>query len=239
MRSKNLKHLKSFFTFDLPVNYTNIYGRFCKIHNEQRNIYAQWPTTATRGQMINIFWQSTLKHYLLIAAVALVIVTLRYAETFYRPFLCSVFVCIITYIPIYYLTYRTIFNIDFLPKLETAIAAYESRERTWREKCKQDQLSNRALVFLFYVFDKTSKVNYLAPSDKCADLLHKLYGVSPKGMKNELDLVYKKDKRVKLEHRHLVEVGKSFEEAYAILEAMQFDEGIQRLKQLEQRFQRP
>ncbi|RFS20220.1 hypothetical protein DVR12_21130 [Chitinophaga silvatica] len=151
----------------------------------------------------------------------------------------TILVCIVLYLPLYFITYRSIYNDEFLPKLEMAIATYEGRERSWLEKCKQDQLSNRALVLLFYVFDKTSKADYLAPSDKCADLLHKLYGISPKGIKNELDLIYKKDKRAKLESRHIVEVSKSFEEAYKVLETMQFEDGIKCLKSLEQQFPRP
>jgi len=84
-----------------------------------------------------------------------------------------------------------------LPKLETVIAVHEGREHAWQEKCKQDQLTNRSLVLLFYVFDKTSKANYLNPSDKCADLLHKIFGSSPDGIKKALDLVFKKEKRAK------------------------------------------
>ncbi|MVT08334.1 hypothetical protein [Chitinophaga tropicalis] len=91
-------------------------------------------------------------------------------------------------------------------------------------------------MLLFYAFDKTSKANYLIPSDKCADLLHKIFGSSPDGIEKALDLIFKKDKRDKLEHRHLAEVGKSFEKAYTILEAMQFSEGILQLKHLEQQF---
>lgn len=99
---------------------------------------------------------------------------------------------ILTYLPLYVMVYRPTFTGEFLPKLETVIAAYEGRERAWLEKCKQDQLSNRALVLLFYVLDKTCNKSYLGPSDKYADQLHRIFGVSPKGMKNELDLVFKK-----------------------------------------------
>lgn len=89
------------------------------------------------------------------------------------------------------------------------------------------------------MFDKTCKSNYLTPSDKCADLLRKFFGKSPDGFKKELDLLFKKEKRAKLGHRHRVEVTKSFEEAYTILEAMQFLEGIQQLRLLEQQFHKP
>lgn len=239
MRSLNMKQLKSFFTFDLPVKYGYIYSRFRKTHEGQRDIYASWPAEATRRQLINEYWSNALWHYSLLFVLADAIVLFYCGQWTAMYILAGVMFGMITYIPLYVLLYQPIFTIEFLPKLETAMAAYDGRERAWQEKCKQDQLSNRALVLLFYAFDKTSKVNYLTPSDKCADLLHKIFGSSPDGIKKALDLVFKKDKRAKLEHRHLIEVGKSFEEAYAILEAMQFDEGIQRLKQLEQQFQRP
>ncbi|MCW3466193.1 hypothetical protein [Chitinophaga nivalis] len=239
MRSLNLKQLKSFFTFDLPVKYSYIYSRFRKTHERKRDIYASWPAEATRHQLINEYWNNALWHYLLLVVVATAAVWFYNDQLNGMYMIICVTVGIIVYLPLYFLLYRPVFTGDFLPKLETVIAVYEGRERAWLEKCKQDQLTNRALVLFFYAFDKASKANYLTPSDKCADLLHKIFGSDPGGIKKALDLIYKKDKRAKLEHRHLVEVGKSFEEAYVILETMQFDEGIQRLKQLEQQFQRP
>jgi len=239
MRGMNMKRLKSFFTFDLPVNYNYIYSRFCKTHEEQRDIYASWPAEATRRWLINEYWNNALWHYLLLVVVAAVVVWVYNGQLNGMYILAGMTLGIAVYLPLYFLLYRPIFTGDFLPKLETVIAAYEGRERAWLEKCKQDQLTNRALVLFFYALDKTSRANYLTPSDKCADLLHKIFGSSPDGIKKALDLIFKKDKRAKLEHRHLVEVGKSFEEAYAILEAMQFEEGVQKLKQLEQQFQRP
>lgn len=238
MRSLNMKQLKSFCTFDLPVRYSYIYSRFRKTHEGQRDIYAKWPAEATRRQLINEYWSNALGHYLLLVVVAAVAVWFYNGQLDGMCILVNVTLGITAYLPLYFILYRPIFTGDFLPKLETVIAAYEGRDRAWLEKCKQDQLTTRALVLFFYALDKTSKANYLTPSDKCADLLHKIFGSSPDGIKKALDLIFKKDKRAKLEHRHLVEVGKSFEEAYAILEAMQFDEGIQRLKQLEQQFQR-
>ncbi|RAJ78955.1 hypothetical protein CLV59_10615 [Chitinophaga dinghuensis] len=238
MTSLKMQQLKSFFTFDSPVNYYNIYKQFSQTHNQQRRLYANWPPEATRHQLINEYWNNTIWHYLLLIGISVVSVFPFSGDP--TAFLFStVLLSIVLYLFLHYTVYRRVFSREFMPKLETAIATYEDRERSQLEKCKQDQLSNRALVLLYYVFDKTSKANYLAPSDKCADLLHKLYGVSPKGIKNELDLIYKKDKRAKLESRHIVEVSKSFEEAYKVLETMQFEDGIKCLKSLEQQFPRP
>ncbi|MCW3464742.1 hypothetical protein [Chitinophaga nivalis] len=66
MRRLNMKLLKSFFTFDLPVKYSYIYSRFRKTHEGQRDIYASWPAEATRRQLISEYWSNALWHYLLL-----------------------------------------------------------------------------------------------------------------------------------------------------------------------------
>lgn len=141
--------------------------------------------------------------------------------------------------PLYVLLYRPAFASDFLPKLETVIAEFEGNQRIWTEKCKQEQLSIRGLVLLYYILDKSADINFLTPSDKSANLMLKIFGVSQKGLKNELDLLFKKEKREKIEQRKQTEIAKSFEEVYIILEEMQFSKGIQMLKELEIRFNRP
>ncbi|MFY0255310.1 hypothetical protein ACDQ55_15290 [Chitinophaga sp. 30R24] len=46
--------------------------------------------------------------------------------------MCAVVVLgMTTYVPLYFLIYRPIFTGDFLPKLETVIAAYEGRGRAY------------------------------------------------------------------------------------------------------------
>lgn len=239
MRSLSMMQLKSFLIFDLQVKYDYIYSSFRNTHERQRLIFTNWPTGATRCQLINEYWNNALWHYLFLLVVSAITVCLYNRQLNSMYMFAHVTLGVVLYLPLYFLLYRPIFTADFLPKLETAIATFEGRERAWLEKCKQDQLTNRALVLFFYALDKTSKANYLTPSDKCADLLHKIFGSSPDGIKKALDLIFKKDKREKLGNRNLLEVGKSFEEAYAILEAMQFEEGIQKLKQLEQQFQKP
>ncbi|AHF17332.1 hypothetical protein [Niabella soli] len=238
MKHMNMRRLIDQFTFELPESPSYIYTRFRQIHERRRSVHRYWPAIATRCQLIDGYWRNALLHF-----CSLIILGILITSFFSRPLNLSYILSIAIFTigvfpPLYYFIYRPIFTGRFLPNLENAIATYEQRELSLLEKCKQDQLSNRALVLLFYVFDKASKANYLSPNDKCADLLHKFFGVSTKGMKNELDLVFKKAKRAKLESRHLVEVGKSFEDAFKVLETMKFSDGIKLLKQLEQQFLR-
>lgn len=238
MRSLNLRRIQSFATFDLPINYNYIYSRFHKTHEDYCSSYAVWATTATRHKLISEYWGNALRHYALLIGASVLFVILIYSPLIFTNSIqlgALFMIAGLAYIPLHYFIYRPTFNSDFLPKLETAIKAYEGKEQAWLEKCKQDQLSNRALVLLFYVLEKTSKLSFLAPTDRCADQLHQIFGVSPKGMKNELELVFKKDKLVKPDSRQYMEIFKSFGEAYTLLETMQFNEGIQHLKELELR----
>jgi hypothetical protein len=45
---------------------------------------------------------------------------------------------------------------EFLPGLETVKESYERKQIEHPEKCRQAQLSNLALLLVFYVFDKTA-----------------------------------------------------------------------------------
>jgi|GEM_PF-5527896 len=197
MKSVTLRRIKSFAIFDLPVNYHYVYINFQTIHERYRNTHAIWPATATRLKLIVDYWNNALLHYLLIVTAGTLLTTPFFSIDSLND-LYFFTICIagaLSYVPLYFIVYRHMYNSEFLPKLETAVAEYEGKERAWQEKCKQDQLSNRTLVFLFYVLDKASNLNRLTATDKWADQLHKIYGVSPKGMKNELDLVFKEEKK--------------------------------------------
>lgn len=41
MRSMSLKRLRSFFTFDLPVNYKYLYLSFSQTHENKRHVYSR------------------------------------------------------------------------------------------------------------------------------------------------------------------------------------------------------
>jgi len=176
MRRMNLKRLPSFFTFDLPINYKFLYSYFRRTQEEQRCIYASWPTGATRQKLISDYWGNALLHYLLLMPLSTGLVFLfsinyRYSINLYL--LALFLIGIFAYLPMYFLIYRPTFNRDFLPNLEAVVAEYEGKERAWLEKCKQDQPTNRTLALFFYAIDKTSNMSYLSATGKCADLLHK------------------------------------------------------------------
>lgn len=239
MSFHSFDRLKSFILFEQPFNYEYLSVHFRRTHEKHQEHFDSWPTTATRRKLINDFWFWALCHYAALVAIC-GMAFLAVLGSFDISYLLLVLVVgILLYLPLYVLLYRPAFTSDFLPKLETVVAEFEGNQRVWAEKCKQEQLSTRGLVLLYYILDKCAEINFLTPSDKSASLLLKIFGVSQKGLKNELDLLFKKEKRAKIEQRKQTEIAKSFEEVYAILEEMQFPRGVQMLKEMEIRFNRP
>ena len=235
----SFRKLKSFILFEQPFNHKYLAIHFRLSHEKHQTYFKSWPVAATRRKLINDFWFWALCHYAALVSIC-GIVFLAVLVSFNLSYLLTVLVVgILLYLPLYVLLYRPAFSSDFLPILETVIAEFEGDQRIWAEKCKQEQLSTRGLVLLYYVLDVCAEINYLTPSDKSASLLLKIFGVSQKGLKNELDLLFKKEKRAKIEQRKQTEITKSFEEVYAILEEMQFPRGVQMLKEIEIRFNRP
>lgn len=130
MRSLNLKWLKSFFTFDLPVNYKYLYVRFRQTHKGQHEFYPNWPAAATRQKLISDYWEHVFLHYLLLLGLSAFSVTLfsifhSSFEGVYFPAL--VLLGTVAYLPLYFMIYRPTFNREFLPNLETVIVEYEGR----------------------------------------------------------------------------------------------------------------
>lgn len=234
-----MRWLKGFLTFTIPTKFRYLYRRFQLIHNQQNQTYDNWPIAATRHRLIAEYWFWAFMHYFAIIVLGS-LVTLIFFQSISIEILISIcLICTFLYIPLNAFIYRPTFNGDFLSQLENVISKYEGRSTSWAEKCRQGQLSTRGLVLLYYILDKCAEINYLTPSDKSASMLLKIFGVSQKGLKNELDLLFKKEKRAKIEQRKQTEIGKSFEEVYALFEEMQFPKGIQMLKELEIRFNRP
>lgn len=239
MSMLSFNRMKSFILFEQPFNFVYLTLHFRRTHEKHQEHFESWPIAATRRKVINDFWFWALFHYAALVTICGVIFMAVLVSFSFSYLLTVLVVGILLYLPLYVLLYRPAFTSDFLPKLETVIAEFEGNQRAWAEKCKQEQLSTRGLVLLYYILDKCAEINYLTPSDKSASLLLKIFGVSQKGLKNELDLLFKKEKRAKIEQRKQTEIAKSFEEVYALLEEMQFPKGVQMLKELEIRFNHP
>jgi hypothetical protein len=130
--------------------------------------------------------------------------------------------------------YRPNFHSDFLPKLETIKETYERRQLEQLEKCKRAQLSNPALVLIYYVFDKVSGINSLQFNDHYAALLMKLYGVDQGSLKKNLEFIFGNKKN--LSELKRTEIRNRLQELQDFLEEIECNQGLKILNELEQKF---
>lgn len=117
--------------------------------------------------------------------------------------------------------------------METVKETYERKQIEQLEKCRQAQLSNFALVLIFYVFEKTSSINTLRCDDQSAGLLTKLFGVDQGSLKKNLEFVLGKKK--KIPPRKRTEILNRFDEATDFFEEMVFPKGITILSELQKK----
>jgi hypothetical protein len=230
-----LQKAKSFITFDFPLDRDYISEQFATTHNFYQKEIPQWSTNATRRKVIASYWfVHVLKHFAFLFGVPATIFILVLSRSD-APVLSIAFVdAIITFVVILLFHYGPNFYSNFLPKLETIKEVYEQRQLEQLEKCKRAQLSNPALVLIYYVFDKLSGTNSLQCNDNYAQLLMKLYGVDQGSIKKNLELILGKKKN--LSERKHTEISNRFQEAHSFLEEIQCKQGIQVLNELEQKF---
>lgn len=232
-----VKKVKSFITFDFPLQTAHIHEQFAATHQKLQTEIPGWSTTATRQKLISNYWFTNVAgHFALLFGLPALMVFLL-PGSFEQPsfYLFNVLLAGLLSYPILYLFhYRPYFDSIFLPRLETVKETYERKQIEQLEKCRQAQLSNFALALVFYVFDKTSGMNMLQCNDQSAGLLMKLYGVDKGSIKKNLELILGKKHR--LLPRKCTEIYKCFDEAYSFLEELHFSEGIRQLKALEVKF---
>lgn len=234
---KILCSVKSFMTFDFPLQADFIKAEFATIHCKNLADLPEWSTTATRQKLISIYWFTyVVRHFTVIFGLsALTALLINGVVNQLNLYLLGLITsALISYPVLYLFHYRPYFNSLFLPRLEVFKEVYERKQIEQLEKCKQAQLSNLSLTLIFYVFDKTSGINALKCTDQDAGLLMKLYGVDKGSLKKNLELIL--GKKQKLQPRRYTEIQNRFNEAYTFFEELEFPKGIQLLKELEAKF---
>src|SRR5258708_8424375 len=230
-----VKHWRSFMKFDLPLESSYISTVFAATHAQHQIEIPQWSTNATRQKMIAQYWFSNVfQHFLWMLLFPVLLTSLLY-RNFSPGYLVVILLAgIFSFLVLLLFNYWPGFSSHFLPKLETAKESYERKQLEHLEKCRQLQLSNLALALVIYVFDKTSSINSLQPSEQYAGLLVKLYGVDRGSLNGNLELIMgHSSQRNNWTDRKRTEIENRFGEAYQFFEELHFPAGVQLLKDLE------
>ena len=229
-----MQEVVSFITFDFASDEGCLSKQFAATHASMQKNLPFWSTTSTRQKIVSRYWfELVLSHFVFLFGLAVALMQILFRASGLA--LPALFVAaIITFTVLFLFNYWPNFYSDFLPKLETIKETYERKQLEQLEKCKRAQLSNPALVLIYYVLDKVIGLNSLQCNDHYAALLMKLYGVDQGSLKKNLELIFGNKKN--LSERKRTEIQNRFQEAQDFLEEIQFKDGLKILHDLEQKF---
>jgi len=229
--------VKSFITFDFPLNADYIKAKFTCTHSIYQKDIAGWSTNATKQKVIAAYWiKDVLAHFAVLFGLPALLMFLIPAY-FKFEFLPAIFIaCLVTFPVMLLFHYWPGFHNKFLPHLETVKETFDNSQLEQVEKCRQAQLGNFSLALFFYVVSKINSLKPLQCNDQSSALLMKLYGVDSGSLKKNLELILIPVKRKNLTERKITELRNRFEETFKFMEELQFVAGIQELKKVEHHF---
>jgi hypothetical protein len=163
-----VKKVKSFAAFDFPLQTAAIASQFANTHIKLQMDIPEWSTKSTRQTLIYNYWfKHVTRHFAVLLGLAALtsLILFNYSGGVCFYLLGVLISGIISYPVMYLFHYRPYFDSIFLPILETIKEAYEKKQKDHLDKCRKLQLSNFALTLIFYVFDKTCKMDSLQCND--------------------------------------------------------------------------
>ena len=230
--------VKSFITFDFPLDSRYIGERFLTTHDHYKNNIPHWSLVATRRKVISDYWfRHVLAHFSALYGLATLFVLFA-NYNFEYTFLVSVFlVGLVSFCVLFVTHYWLFYYSDFLPKLDTVIARHEheSKKEEKLEKCRRTQFSIPTLTVIFYTFTKSCKINFPPCNDQSAELLNNLFGSDKDKIKENLRRIYKLSA---LSPKERAEIQKGINIARSFFKSLEYETANEILDQLEFKLQR-
>lgn len=160
MKSMNLTQVKSFLTFDLPLDSRYIDIQFTTTHHQLTTAHPGWCLPATRQKLTARYWfRYVLIHFACLYSLA-VAVTLPFNTQLNQFYLAAVLTAgIISFIILTITNYGPMFFSDFVPKLQTITADFETRQNEVLKDQLNTELKNQIAneyEKLGYVLDQIS-----------------------------------------------------------------------------------
>jgi len=222
--SKILCRVKSFITFDFPLDSQYIGQQFSTTHDHCKASSPYWCLAASRRKVISDYWfRHVLAHFGVLYGLAVLFV-LTVNQNFHYTFFVSAFaIGVISFCVLFITHYWLFYYSDFLPKLDTVIAKHEQEGRKEEkiEKCRRTQFSIPTLTIILYVFSKDCNFPFPACNDQSAELLNHLYGSDKDKLKENLRRIYKLSS---LSAKERAEFQKGINNARSFFESLGYQE---------------
>lgn len=227
--------VKSFVTFELPVQPAYVHAKFASLHERFQTEDPNWSTAATKQKLISSYWLGKVPvHFVGILAISLTALFILGELRLTDKLVVNLFVASFTsYLVLLAFHYKPEFMHNYLPQVENATAAYEERQNEKLQKCRQAQLPNFSLTLLFFVFAQLKGIEILRNDERVSTLLMKIFGIDPGSIKKNLDLLILPSGLSKASDRKMTEIKNRFDEVYSILTELNLEDAVDYLKKLE------
>jgi hypothetical protein len=233
-----VNRVKSFITFDFPLQPAHISARFNNIHSRYQAQFPHWSLEATRQKLISAYWYSgVLLHYATVVTLATVLASPFIADWRFFPG-AAIVALTFSFLIMLFFTYRYFYLSHFLPGLEMIVNERQTALKQEEElkKCRRTQYSIPTLAVISCVERSMAGLPSLAPNDQSAVLLNTLYGVDKDKLKQNLSRIYQP---AKLSAKERAEMFKALEQARAYFEAAGYIQASKALDLLERKLRHP
>ena len=229
--------VKSFVTFELPVQPAYVHAKFASLHEKFQTEDPNWSTAATKQKLISAYWLRKVPiHFATILTISLIAFSIFGELHLTDKLIVNLFVASFTcYLVLLAFHYKPEFMHNYLPQVENATAVYEEKQNEKMQKCRQAQLPNFSLTLLFFVFAQLNGIELLRNDEKVSLLLTKIYGIDPGSIKKNLDLLISADGSAKISDRKITEIRNRFNDVYQVLEELRLEGAMTQLKKIESR----
>lgn len=229
--------VKSFVTFELPVQPAYVHAKFASLHERFQTEDPNWSTAATRQKLISLYWLRKVPiHFAAILVISFIALSVFGELSLTDKLIVNLFVASFSsFLVLLGFHYKPGYMNNYLPHVENAIAIYEERQKEKMQKCKQAQLPNFSLSLLFFVFAQMNGIEILRNDEKFSTLLMKICGIDPGSIKKNLDLLISPSSLSKVSDRKMTEIRNRFDEVYFILIELRLEDAVHYLKKIEAR----
>lgn len=132
---ENLKQVKSFITFDLPVDTIHISTLFTSTHRQNLLNFPYWSLNATRKKVISRYWFGYVcMHFTVLWGFA-ALIALPFTGELNRYYLPGLLIAgCLSFLVLFVTHYWPRFYADLLPKLDSLVDEYENRQKNQMQR---------------------------------------------------------------------------------------------------------
>jgi hypothetical protein len=224
---------------DLPFPQSLLAKTFQSEHERYREAFPGWSLSATRRKIIASYWlKILLNHFgVLIIAGIFFVILFNKQQFLGNDFLSVIPASIIVFLVLFISMYWPLYQLEFLPHLDSCIESYKGQLLEGIQQCKKQQYSVVTLMLIQHTYQQMAGMEPPLINNDIAQLLAKQYGISVKSIGTALQLV-QRGNWDKGSIRKRTETMDDFEDAKEYFEQLNCIRAVMLLDQLQQKILR-